>query len=172
MAARVRTDGFVEPCIRPKPPSGPDWVHEIKHDGHRLIVRREGEAVRLFTRRGFDWTDRCPAIAAVAAKLRARSFTVDLLSPAPTVGRARSAPPEPGHRRHPPGTRSARAAVASHDSGLSSNQESAHLMRDGSDADLGIIEAAGNVVAIFSWGRCRDHERDFACSHSNALCNR
>jgi bifunctional non-homologous end joining protein LigD len=33
-------------------------VHEVKHDGYRLIVRREGEAVRLFTRRGYDWIDR------------------------------------------------------------------------------------------------------------------
>jgi bifunctional non-homologous end joining protein LigD len=74
----VRADGFVDPCIpsrAPKPPSGPDWVHEVKHDGHRLIVRRNGEAVRLFTRRGYDWTERYPAIA--AAKLKARSFTLD-----------------------------------------------------------------------------------------------
>jgi bifunctional non-homologous end joining protein LigD len=80
MVARIRTDGFVEPCIPSlanKPPSGPDWVHEIKHDGYRLIVRREGKAVRLFTRRGHDWTDSYPAIATVAAKLRARSFTMD-----------------------------------------------------------------------------------------------
>jgi ATP-dependent DNA ligase len=41
------------------------------------IVRRDGEAVRLFTRRGYDWTDRYPAIAAAAAKLRAKSFTLD-----------------------------------------------------------------------------------------------
>jgi bifunctional non-homologous end joining protein LigD len=61
-----RSDGFIEPCIPSralKPPSGPDWVHEIKHDGYRLIVRRPGPLVRLFTRRGFDWTDRYPAIA-------------------------------------------------------------------------------------------------------------
>jgi ATP-dependent DNA ligase len=76
----VRADGFVDPCIpsrAAKPPSGPDWVHEVKHDGYRLIVRREGEAVRLFTRRGYDWTERYPAIAAAAAKLRAKSFTLD-----------------------------------------------------------------------------------------------
>jgi ATP-dependent DNA ligase len=45
---RIRTDGFVEPCIptlAAKPPTGPGWVHEIEHDGYRLIVRREGEAV-------------------------------------------------------------------------------------------------------------------------------
>jgi ATP dependent DNA ligase domain len=52
-------------------------VHEIKHDGYRLIVRRDGATVRLFTRRGHDWTDRYPAIASAAAKLRARSFTID-----------------------------------------------------------------------------------------------
>ena len=38
-------------------------MHEVKHDGYRLIVRRDGEAVRLFTRRGYDWTERYPAIA-------------------------------------------------------------------------------------------------------------
>jgi ATP-dependent DNA ligase len=64
----VRADGFVDPCIPSlahKPPAGPGWVHEIKHDGYRLIVRRDGEAVRLFTRRGYDWTERyrrwCPS---------------------------------------------------------------------------------------------------------------
>jgi bifunctional non-homologous end joining protein LigD len=77
---RIRADGFVAPCIptlAAKPPFGPDWVHEIKHDGYRLIVRRDGKAVRLFTRRGYDWTDRYPAIARAAAKLRAMSFTID-----------------------------------------------------------------------------------------------
>jgi ATP-dependent DNA ligase len=52
-------------------------VHEIKHDGYRLIVRRDGDTVRLFTRRGYDWTERYPAIASTAALLRARSFTLD-----------------------------------------------------------------------------------------------
>jgi ATP-dependent DNA ligase len=76
----VRADGFVDPCIpsrAPKPPSGPDWVHEVKHDGYRLIVRRDGPTVRLFTRRGYDWTGRYPAIASAAAKIRAQSFTLD-----------------------------------------------------------------------------------------------
>jgi ATP-dependent DNA ligase len=41
---RMRPAGFVDPCIptlAAKPPSGAGWVHEIKHDGYRLIVRRE-----------------------------------------------------------------------------------------------------------------------------------
>ena len=50
---RILPPGFIEPCIPSlafKPPAGPGWVHEIKHDGYRLIVRRDGETVRLFTR--------------------------------------------------------------------------------------------------------------------------
>jgi ATP-dependent DNA ligase len=76
----ARSNGFIQPCIptrSAKPPAGPDWVHEIKHDGYRLIVRRDGDTVRLFTRRGYDWSDRYPAIARAAAKLRARSLTID-----------------------------------------------------------------------------------------------
>jgi bifunctional non-homologous end joining protein LigD len=52
-------------------------VHEIKHDGYRLQVRRDGGVVRLFTRKGYDWSDRYPAIAVTAMKLRAQSFTLD-----------------------------------------------------------------------------------------------
>ena len=71
---------FVPPCIpmlAAKPPTGPDWIYEVKHDGYRLQVRRDGDIVLLFTRRGFDWTDRYPAIVAAAAKLKARSFIID-----------------------------------------------------------------------------------------------
>jgi ATP-dependent DNA ligase len=76
LSRRVRTDdGFIDPCIptlAARPPSGPDWVHEIKPDGYRLIVRCDGAAMALFTRGGYDWTDRFPAIAVAAAKLRAK----------------------------------------------------------------------------------------------------
>jgi bifunctional non-homologous end joining protein LigD len=71
---------FVPPCIPTravKPPAGPGWLHEIKHDGYRLQVRREGGAVRLFTRRGYDWSGRYPSIAVTAMLLRAKSFTLD-----------------------------------------------------------------------------------------------
>jgi ATP-dependent DNA ligase len=79
-APKRRPPGFIEPCIPTrvsKPPVGPYWIHEIKHDGYRLIVRKAGDRVRLFTRRGFDWTDRYPPIAAAAAKLRASSAVLD-----------------------------------------------------------------------------------------------
>jgi bifunctional non-homologous end joining protein LigD len=75
---KTLTIGLVRPCIpirAHKPPAGP--TGSIKHDGHRLQVRRAGDTVRLFTRRGYDWSARYPAIAATAAKLRASSFTLD-----------------------------------------------------------------------------------------------
>src|SRR5258707_13849638 len=75
-----RRDGYIPPCIPTravKPPARTGWVHEIKHDGYRLQVRRVGGQVRLFTRRGYDWSDRYPAIAVTATLLRARSFTLD-----------------------------------------------------------------------------------------------
>jgi hypothetical protein len=67
-----RTAGFIDPCIPTvahKPPAGPEWVHEIKHDGFRLIVCRRAGRVRLFTRRGFDWSERYPLIVAAADAL-------------------------------------------------------------------------------------------------------
>jgi bifunctional non-homologous end joining protein LigD len=71
---------FIEPC-RPskaiKPPSGPLWVHEIKHDGFRLMVRREGSRVRCFTRGGYDWAARFPAIVEAASRIKAQSFLID-----------------------------------------------------------------------------------------------
>src|SRR5712675_1758487 len=72
--------GFVVPAQPVKastPPSGAAWVHEIKHDGYRLIIRRNGPTVRLYTRNAYDWTARLPAIAATAERTRAKSFTLD-----------------------------------------------------------------------------------------------
>jgi ATP-dependent DNA ligase len=40
-----------------KPPAGAGWLHEIKHDGFRMLVRRDAADVRLFTRNG-HWTER------------------------------------------------------------------------------------------------------------------
>ena len=72
--------GFIEPCLPSparEPPSGPDWLHEIKHDGYRMMVRRDGAGVRLFTRRGYDWTKRYPRIVNSARKLRSIRFLID-----------------------------------------------------------------------------------------------
>ena len=63
------------PCDRCK--SGPDWVHEIKHDGYRLIARRNGDRVRLYSRRGYNWADRYPRILEALRSLRVRSIVID-----------------------------------------------------------------------------------------------
>ena len=52
-------------------------MHEIKHDGYRLMVRRQGARVRLFTRRGFDWLHRFPLIVEAACTLRVSSISID-----------------------------------------------------------------------------------------------
>jgi ATP-dependent DNA ligase len=72
--------GFGEPCLPTRvevAPSGRQWVHEIKHDGYRLMVRQTPQGVRIKTRRGFDWTDRFPVIIEAAGRLRATSFVLD-----------------------------------------------------------------------------------------------
>jgi bifunctional non-homologous end joining protein LigD len=61
----------------PKPPTGQGWIHEIKHDGFRLLARRDAAGVRLFTRRGIDWIDRYPSIATAVAALSCRSCLID-----------------------------------------------------------------------------------------------
>jgi bifunctional non-homologous end joining protein LigD len=51
---KSRLVGFIEPCLPSPakvPPSGPDWIHEIKHDGFRIMARRDAAGVRLITRR-------------------------------------------------------------------------------------------------------------------------
>jgi bifunctional non-homologous end joining protein LigD len=58
-------------------PSGPQWVHEIKHDGFRFICRREGNRVSAFSRNGNDYTDRVPRIAQALRALPAKSATLD-----------------------------------------------------------------------------------------------
>jgi bifunctional non-homologous end joining protein LigD len=79
MLSRPRTR-FIEPCLpsrAERPPAGPDWIHEIKHDGFRSMARRDGAGVRLFTRKGNDFAARFPLAAAAVAALPAHSFLID-----------------------------------------------------------------------------------------------
>jgi bifunctional non-homologous end joining protein LigD len=72
--------GFIEPCqpsAAHKPPSGPGWIHEIKHDGYRMMAWRAGRRVRLFTRNGNDWSELFPAVVAAVSALEARSCLID-----------------------------------------------------------------------------------------------
>jgi ATP-dependent DNA ligase len=71
---------FIEPCLpsrAERPPAGPDWIHEIKHDGFRIMARRVSAGVRLITRHGSDFTARFPLAAAAVAALPAHSFLID-----------------------------------------------------------------------------------------------
>jgi ATP-dependent DNA ligase len=77
---RVAFPAFCEPCLpspAEKPPAGAGWLHEIKHDGFRMLVRRDAGSVRLFTRNGHDWTGRFPLIARAALLLKTTSCLID-----------------------------------------------------------------------------------------------
>jgi bifunctional non-homologous end joining protein LigD len=72
--------GLVEPCLplaAKVPPSGPDWLHEIKHDGFRILARRDAKGVRLYTRNGHDFAERFLLVVAAVAALPVSSCRID-----------------------------------------------------------------------------------------------
>jgi bifunctional non-homologous end joining protein LigD len=77
-------DRFAEDCIlshavvssEPLPSAGL-WLHEIKHDGFRIIARKDGERVMLYSRPGNDFTRRFPLIVEALVRLRSRSCIID-----------------------------------------------------------------------------------------------
>ncbi len=60
-----------------QPPDGDEWLHEIKHDGYRLLAYLDRGKVRLITRGGFNWTARFPDIVKEVAALHARQAILD-----------------------------------------------------------------------------------------------
>jgi bifunctional non-homologous end joining protein LigD len=71
---------FLEPSLAApcdKPPTGSNWIHEIKHDGYRIQARIDGNKVRLLTRHGLDWTARFRGIADALADLGFGSALID-----------------------------------------------------------------------------------------------
>jgi bifunctional non-homologous end joining protein LigD len=56
-------------------PDGDDWLREVKYDGYRLRLERDGDRVRPITKGGYNWTDRYSWIA--ARKVRQRRFVLD-----------------------------------------------------------------------------------------------
>jgi ATP-dependent DNA ligase len=80
MLQRTLPAGFIAPCLPTKTtqlPSGGQWLHEIKHDGFRIIVRKSNGRVRLYSRPGNDFTRRFPLIVEALARLRSRSCIID-----------------------------------------------------------------------------------------------
>ena len=80
LVSRAHPRNFIEPCLpspAKQPPVGPGWLHEIKHDGFRIMAWRQPAGVRLITRKGNDLTGRFPVIAMAIAALPARSCLID-----------------------------------------------------------------------------------------------
>ena len=74
------TPGFFPPCLpQParEPPDGPGWLHEIKHDGFRIMARRDSRGARLYTRNGYDFAHRFPQIVQAISRLPVRSCFID-----------------------------------------------------------------------------------------------
>jgi bifunctional non-homologous end joining protein LigD len=72
--------GFIEPCLpssADKPPSGSNWIHEIKHDGYRLMTQRDPVGIRLLTRNGHDMANRFPLVVEAMNHLKVRSCLID-----------------------------------------------------------------------------------------------
>jgi bifunctional non-homologous end joining protein LigD len=77
---RWHPPGFIQPCLptpAQRPPCGPQWAYEIKHDGYRLMARKTAQRVRIFTRRGADWSHRFPRIVEAVSRLPASSIMLD-----------------------------------------------------------------------------------------------
>jgi bifunctional non-homologous end joining protein LigD len=71
---------FIEPQLASpvdQPPEGKHWIHEIKHDGYRSQVVIERRQVRVFSRNGYDWSDRYPGTARAASHLRCQTAIID-----------------------------------------------------------------------------------------------
>jgi bifunctional non-homologous end joining protein LigD len=78
MLQRTLPAGFIAPCLpikTDKLPSGSEWPHEIKHDGFRVIARKQG--AQVYSRPGNDLTYRFPLIVETLARLRSRSCIID-----------------------------------------------------------------------------------------------
>jgi bifunctional non-homologous end joining protein LigD len=80
MSRRSSTNGWIEPCkavLVKLPPAGPGWIHEIKHDGYRVIAAIAGGRVQVFTWRWLDWSASMPGIRRALEALRVRSAVID-----------------------------------------------------------------------------------------------
>jgi bifunctional non-homologous end joining protein LigD len=77
---RTPPAGFILPCqplLVPKPPAALGCLHEVEHDGYRIIARKEGGRVTLWSRHGTNFTDRLPKIAEAVCSLAAESALID-----------------------------------------------------------------------------------------------
>jgi bifunctional non-homologous end joining protein LigD len=77
---RICTPPTFEACLPRKalePPSGPHWLHEIKHDGFRILAQKHGANVRLITRNGYNFADRYRLIVDAMSRLPVETCIID-----------------------------------------------------------------------------------------------
>jgi ATP-dependent DNA ligase len=75
-----KAKNWFTPCIPTRGtqvPSSPEWFHEVKQDGFRLIVQRDDDRVRLFTRNAYEWTAHYPLIVEAARRIETSQFVID-----------------------------------------------------------------------------------------------
>jgi bifunctional non-homologous end joining protein LigD len=80
LGTKAPSPGFILPALATaveRVPSGPRWIHEIKFDGYRVQVHLKDAAIKVFTRRGHDWTNRFRKIAGDASEIGASSAIID-----------------------------------------------------------------------------------------------
>jgi bifunctional non-homologous end joining protein LigD len=80
IGVKASLPGFVQPALATsigKVPSGSRWIHEIKFDGYRVQVHLANEAVKIFTRRGHDWTNRFKKVSHDAWHIKAGCAVID-----------------------------------------------------------------------------------------------
>ena len=79
-ARRKSAHGFIRPALpvlATVAPQGPEWLYAIKHDGYRLIIRKDGSGHHLWSRNGRDWSAEFKAISAAVTVWKLRSFVID-----------------------------------------------------------------------------------------------
>src|SRR3954452_13550164 len=77
---RRQPPGFIRPALpvlSAVVPTGDGWLHELKHDGFRIIVHKDGDDVRLWSRNGRDWSVEFVAITAAVMALPFARIVLD-----------------------------------------------------------------------------------------------
>jgi bifunctional non-homologous end joining protein LigD len=80
LGVKAAFPGFIPPALATKidkPPTGERWIHEIKFDGYRVQLHMANDDIKVFTRRGNDWTKRFRKVAADAYLINAKSAIID-----------------------------------------------------------------------------------------------
>jgi bifunctional non-homologous end joining protein LigD len=80
ICAVLHSLAFIMPCepiLRDRLPKGEGWLYEVKLDGYRMQVHKVGPAITIYTRRGADWTERFPRLAAALTSLPCKSAIID-----------------------------------------------------------------------------------------------